>query len=73
MTKNIAGKELFFLKGGKYIEEKISDNNFSRVFKGKDFETEEIVVIRQFKKEGIFFNDKEFYNEVNTLKNVKKN
>ena len=77
MTKNIAGKELSFVKGGRYlIGEKINQNDLGgiyKIFKGKDLETDEIVVIKQFKKGGIFENTKAFYDEVNILKNIREN
>ena len=50
LTKNIAGKELFFLKGGKYL---IKDEKKIRVYggtvKGKDLETDKSVSIREIK------------------------
>jgi len=51
LTKNIAGKELKFLKGGKYLlGEKIGEGKFNEIFKGKDLETDEIVVIKKMEK-----------------------
>ena len=48
-TKNIAGKELQFLKGGKYlIGEQIDE--FGTTFKGKNLETDEIVSIKKINK-----------------------
>ena len=49
LTKNIAGKELEFLKGGKYLKgEKIDE--FGTTFKGKNLVTDEIVIIKQIDK-----------------------
>ena len=49
LTKNIAGKELEFLKGGKYlIGEKIDE--FGTVFKAKNLITDEIVSIKRIDK-----------------------
>ena len=50
LTKNIAGKELEFLKGGKYLKgEKIDE--FGTTFKGKNLETDEMVIIKQIDKQ----------------------
>ena len=47
LTKNIAGKKLEFLKGGKYLKlEKIDSWGIDSIFKGKDLEKDEIVLIR---------------------------
>ena len=54
LTKNIAGKKLVFLKGGKYLinfEKKISEESFGAVFLGKDLETDEIVLIKKTNKQ----------------------
>ena len=48
LTKNISGKELQFLKGGKYL---ILDKINYQALKGKDLETDEIVTIKQIRKE----------------------
>ena len=69
-TKNIAGKELRFLKGGRYlIEGKIAGGGFGCIYKGKDLEKDEIVAIKQIHK-----NDKEskefFEKEVNIMKEI---
>ena len=53
MTKNISGKELQFLKGGKYL---ILDKINYKALKGKDLETDEIVTIKQIRKEN-YLND----------------
>ena len=54
LTKNIAGKELCFLKNGKYLKEKlIIRGKYGEFVKGKDLETEEIVSIKQFSKREI--------------------
>ena len=51
LTKNISGKELSFLKNGKYLKgEVIGKGTFGRIFKGKDLETDEIVAIKQIEK-----------------------
>ena len=74
LTKNIAGKELSFVKGGRYlIGERMNPNDLIgiyRIYKGKDLKADEIVVIKQFKKGGIFENAKAFYDEVNILKKI---
>ena len=49
ITKNIAGKQLEFLKGGKYLKgEKIDE--LGTTFKGKNLETDEIISIKQIPK-----------------------
>ena len=49
-TKNIAGKDLIFLKGGRYlIEEEIDDIGFEPVYRGKDLEKDKIVAIKSTK------------------------
>ena len=53
LTKNISGKELQFLKGGKYL---ILDKINYKALKGKDLETDEIVTIKQIRKEN-YLND----------------
>ena len=51
LTKNISGKELIFLKNGKYlIEEILGSGTFGQIFKGKDLETDEIISIKQILK-----------------------
>ena len=51
LTKNIAGKELRFLKGGRYLIEKvIKQGHFGYLYRGKDVEKEEIVDIKEFMK-----------------------
>ena len=60
-TKNIAGKELEFLKGGKYLKgEKIDE--FETTFKGKNLETDEMVTIKQIDKK--FIDSNSFFNLV---------
>ena len=54
-TKNIAGKELQFLKGGKYlIGEQIDE--LGTTFKGKNLETDEIVSIKKISKNFEYIN-----------------
>ena len=54
LTKNIAGKELCFLKNGKYLKGKlIIRGKFGEFVKGKDLETNEIACIKQFSKREI--------------------
>ena len=49
LTKNISGKELTFLKGGKYlILEKITSGKYGWIYKGKDLEKDEFVAIKEF-------------------------
>ena len=68
MTKIISGKKLNFLKCGKYLKENcIGQDALEIIFKGKDLETDEIVSIKQIRK-----NHREsadyYYNQVNSLK-----
>jgi hypothetical protein len=71
MTKNIAGKDLCFLKNGKYLKlETMKEGGFCSFIKGKDLETEEIVCIKQVNKEKI--NIDSFEKEANILKNISK-
>ena len=69
LTKNIAGKKLEFLKGGKYLKgEKID----ATTFKGKNLETDENVCIKQIDKKYISRN--EFIsNYISTLNFIKQN
>jgi len=51
LTKNIAGKELIFLKNGRYLIEKVVKKGaFRYIYRGKDLEKDEIVDIKQFEK-----------------------
>ena len=51
LNKNIAGKKLIFLKGGRYlIEERVDAGGFGCVYKGKDLEKDENVEIKQINK-----------------------
>ena len=69
LTKNIAGKKLCFLKNGKYLKEEIIyDEAFCKIYKGKDLDTDEIVSIKQIKKESI--NIDKYKEEVNIIKNI---
>jgi len=69
MTKNISGKDLCFLKNGKYLKlETMKEGRFCSFIKGKDLETEEIVCIKQLNKEEI--NKDSFEKEANILKNI---
>jgi len=53
LTRNISGKELIFLKNGKYLKgEEIGIGGKSLIYKAKDLKTDEIVVIKQIKKKG---------------------
>ena len=71
MTKNIAGKQLEFLKGGKYLKGENIDE-FNTTFKGKNLETDEIVSIRQIRKDYYF--DQIFeYGIINALKLISAN
>ena len=55
LTKNIAGKELCFLKNGKYLKGKlIIRGKFGEFVQGKDLETDEIVSIKRFSKREIY-------------------
>ena len=66
LTKNISGKELCFLKNGKYLKGEIIDKGvFGSIFKGKDLETDEIVAIKQQDKYNNYV-----INEVNLLKKM---
>ena len=61
LTKNIAGKKLEFLKGGKYLKgEKIDE--LGTTFKGKNMETDEIVSIKKINKNSI--NDFDFHSQL---------
>ena len=76
LTKNIAGKELIFLKGGRYLMEKknvvdVGNFGFGGVFKGKDLETDKIVAIKEINyKGGENYND--ILNEIRILKIISK-
>jgi len=64
LTKNIAGKKLEFLKGGKYLKgEKIDE--LGTTFKGKNMETDEIVSIKKINKNTI--NDFDFHFQLISL------
>ena len=63
-TKNIAGKELQFLKGGKYLLGEQIDE-FGTTFKGKNLETDEIVSIKKINK-----NFEHITTIINTLKKI---
>ena len=66
LTKNIAGKELNFLKGGKYlILEKIAFGKYGWIYKGKDLEKDEIVAIKEINIE--FNNEKEYATEIDRI------
>ena len=52
LTKNISGKELCFLKNGKYLKgEFINNDEGIDCYKGKDLETDEIVLIGKVEKD----------------------
>ena len=71
MTKNIVGKDLCFLKNGKYLKlEIMKEGGFCSFIKGKDLEKDEIVCIKQVNKEKININS--FIKETNILKNISK-
>ena len=76
LTKNISGKQLFFLKNGKYLRGEIINRTiYGSIYKGKDLETDEIVTIKQISK--YYFNlykrlENKFIKEVNLLKNLPK-
>jgi hypothetical protein len=73
LTKNIAGKELIFLKGGKYlIEKKINKGKFSKIFRGKDLGTDEIVAIKEMKIMNINDSKNEFENLKKEVKYLKE-
>ena len=66
LTKHIEGKELTFLKGGKYlILEKITIEKNVLIYKGKDLEKDEIVAIKEINI--VFFNKKEYETEMNNV------
>ena len=80
LTKNIAGKELCFLKGGQYLKgEKIGSiigylkgggvGDIGGIFKGKDLRTDELVAIRQINKINYCINEQEkrLINEIKLL------
>ena len=53
LTKNIAGQELVFLKGGKYlINGEKTKRHYGGFFKGKDLETDTNVSIKEIKENG---------------------
>ena len=75
MTKSIAGKQLIFLKGGRYLIEKIVKKGFyGNLYRVKDLEKDEIVDIKEYNKlnKNIDQNKlKEFFvNEVQNLKEM---
>ena len=48
LTKNIAGKELTFLKGGKYLFKGIKQKtHYGGIYKGKDLETDTNITIKE--------------------------
>ena len=65
-TKNIAGKELLFLKGGKYLLGEQIDE-LGTTFKGKNLETDEIVSIKKISK-----NFEHINTIIDTLKKISK-
>ena len=51
-TKSIAGKQLIFLKGGRYLIEKIVKKGFfGNLYRAKDLESDEIVDIKEYNKQ----------------------
>ena len=76
LTKNISSKKLCFLKNGKYLRgEIINRTMYGCIYNGKDLETDEIVTIKQIKKDyiNLYKNlEKKFIKEVNLLKNLPK-
>ena len=64
-TKNIAGKKLKFLKNGKYLVEE-NPIDYSSIFKGKNLETDEKIIIKQI------YHKNSYNNEVNSLKILSK-
>ena len=75
LTKSIAGKQLIFLKGGRYLIEKIVKKGFyGNLYRVKDLEKDEIVDIKEYNKlnKNIDQNKlKEFFvNEVQNLKEM---
>ena len=69
LTKKIGGNKLCFLKNGKYLKlDLINEGGSCNIFKGKDLDTDEIVCIKQQKKEKI--NKDQAMKEINILKNI---
>ena len=79
LTKNISGKELCFLKNGKYLKgEFINNDDWKDCFKGKDLETDEIVLIGKGQKSRIYteylikeYNNFKDISEINNLCKLK--
>ena len=72
MTKNISGKQLIFLKGGRYLIDKIVKRGyFGNIYRVKDLENDEIVDIKEYNKLNKMMNQdeiKEFFeNEIQKL------
>ena len=71
LTKNIAGKELHFLKGGKYlINGEMVFRHYGRFVKGKDLETDANVSIKMIDHDEEVNDHDE---EVNILKDISNN
>ena len=70
-TKNIAGKELEFLKDGKYLKEEQIDE-LGTTFKGKNLETDEIVSIKKIEK-NIMSKDHFEFRLIEPLKHITNN
>jgi len=75
LTKNIAGKELKFLKGGRYLIKKIvKKGKYGYLYRVKDLENDEIVDIKEFIKLNEMLVQGEiktvFENEVNNLREM---
>ena len=75
LTKNISGKQLIFLKGGRYLIDKIVKRGFfGNLYRVKDLENDEIVDIKEYNKLNKIMDQekvKEFFeNEIQKLKEM---
>ena len=72
-TKDVAGEKLKFIKNGKYlVKEVVGEGVSSKIFKGKDLETDETIAIKQIEKSIIHKNmsDFDFNDEINSIKTI---
>ena len=72
LTKNIAGQELVFLKGGKYlINGEKTTRLYGGFFKGKDLETDTNVSIKEIEDNGDVIILKEISNKIKSSMKIK--
>ena len=68
INKNIAGKELIFWKGRRYLKENVVDKGaYITIFKGKNLEIDKIVTIKEIDYNDNYDNEN-IVNKIETLK-----